>query len=56
MGIKETLISKIKQLLKFLHFIMCRFFALVYDYGVSYPVTIRIYKYLLREKFLVDFP
>ena len=56
MKIKNLLLSKVKQFLILLKFISDRFFALVYDYAVSYPVTVRIYRYLLKEKFLKDFP
>jgi ubiquinone/menaquinone biosynthesis C-methylase UbiE len=33
-----------------------RGFALIYDTFVSYPVTIKIYKYLLKTKFYEAFP
>lgn len=56
MQIKNLLVQKLMKFLALLKFILNRFFALVYDYAVSYPVTVRIYRYLLKEKFLKDFP
>lgn len=44
------------KFLTWLKFIISRVFALVYDYAVSYPVTIKVYKHILEEKFLKEFP
>ena len=56
MKIKNLIVSKLTKFLIFLKFVINRCFALIYDYAVSYPVTVRIYRYLLREKFFRDFP
>jgi ubiquinone/menaquinone biosynthesis C-methylase UbiE len=56
MKIIDTLKGKLTVLLTTLRFCISRFFALIYDYAVTYPVTVRIYKYLLKNRFYKDFP
>jgi ubiquinone/menaquinone biosynthesis C-methylase UbiE len=56
MSITSQSKALVGRFINFLKFIISRIFALIYDTLVSYPVTIAIYKYLLKSKFQQAFP
>jgi hypothetical protein len=52
----KTLKSAILKLLQFLKYIISRAMSIFYDWAISYPVTMKVYNHMVKERFLKDFP
>lgn len=56
MKIAQIIKAKVIWLFSILRLCISKMFALIYDYAVSYPVTVSIYKYMQKTKFYSAFP
>ena len=55
MAIPANIKSKLMWLLSLIKFAVNRAFSVLYDYAISYPITMKVYKHMLNQKFLKDF-
>jgi ubiquinone/menaquinone biosynthesis C-methylase UbiE len=52
----KALKSAILKLLKLLKYVVSRAMSIFYDWAISYPVTMKVYNHMVKERFLKDFP